>query len=711
MPSAFADLPGAIVADGPLAYYRFEEAPGATTLADSSGNGLDIDYTVPAGTTVLGEPAAIGSGALFNRDGAIVTPLLLDPTVGDFTIEAVVRAEVGAGDMVILANQDGTLGPGRSNLVVNAGRFFTTFSGGATTNSGVRAAEDGFDHVILTYDQSAAGGADPTFRFYINGEAAGTSSNIAEAANGNWVIGANKVLTTQLFNGLVDEIAIYDKRLDDLNGDGDIADSAVGTHYKEYLVDTDTLVNFTSAVTYVDSGMTTDLDWVVSPALTSLTLDDGSGPVDVRPQTIDCLGGISVSPTVTTTYTLSGTGPVGTESLEVIVVVDEPAVVESFTSNVSKVPVGGEVTLSWEVTNGISAEIDNGVGAVDAMAGSVVVTVNANSTYTLTASNSQGDVTSQVSVSVLILEDPSLIAHWKVGETPGEIGGTSLIAESETGFVGTFVGTPTFDTSDPAPVPGGSTASIVFDGANSWVDVLGYNGIGGSDARTVAFWFKGPSVQNNANGTLVAWGTGATGTRYDTRVNANGTGIIRTEVAGSGSNGTAIMADDTWHHCAVVLNPTIGTTVGDLQFYIDGVLDTLSVVGGTPINSSTANNVRIGASQGIANRSLTGKMDDIRIYTRALSSTEISDLVAPLDIPLVITDIERQENGSVVLSWSGSPGEYSLKYTPDLSNPNWFELSDNEVIEAGETTGISTDSSVATNPANTKIFYRFRKID
>ena len=104
-------------------------------------------------------------------------------------------------------------------------------------------------------------------------------------------------------------------------------------------------------------------------------------------------------------------------------------------------------------------------------------------------------------------------------------------------------------------------------------------------------------------------------------------------------------------------------------------------------------------------------MDDIRIYTRALSASEISDLVAPLDIPLVITDIERQENGSVVLGWSGPPGEYSLEYTSDLSNPNWFELSDNEVIEADETTATSTDSSVATNPVNTKIFYRFRKID
>jgi len=712
MPSSFADLPGAIAADGPLAYYRFEEAAGATTLADSSGNGLDIDYSTPAGTTVLGEAAAIGMGALFNGDEAIVTPLLLDPSVGDFTIEAVLSAGVGVADMVVLANQDGALGTGRSNLVVNGARNFTTFSGGATTNSGVAVSEGEFDHVILTFDQSAvAGGVDPTFRFYINGVEAGTSTIVPEAANGNWVIGGNKVLTTQLFNGIVDEIAVYDKRLDDLDGDGDPSDSTVAAHYKEYVSDTDTLVSFESDVPYLDSGMSAELSWLVSSELTSLTLDDGSGPIDVLPQTVDCLGALTVSPTATTTYTLTGTSPVGIESIEVVVVVDEPAVVESFASSIAQIPAGGEVILSWQVTNGVTVSIDNGVGEVDAMAGSAVVTVNADTTYTLTATNSQGDVTSQVSVVVLILADPSLIAHWRVGEAAGEIDGTSLISESGAGFVGTFVGTPTFDTEDPAPVPGGSTASLVFDGLNSWVDILGYNGIGGADARTVAFWFKGPSVQNNANGTLVAWGTGATGTRYDTRVNLNGTGVVRTEVAGSGSNGTAIMADDSWHHCAVVLDPTIGTTVGDLQFYIDGQLDALSAVGGTPINTSTVNNVRIGASQGIAGRSLTGKMDDIRIYTRALSAEEINDLFAPLDIPLEITNIERQENGSVVLSWSGSPGEYSLEYTFDLSNPNWFELSDNEVIEAGETTGTSTDSSIATNPANTKIFYRFNKVE
>ena len=40
--TALADYPATVLASNPLAYYRFEEAPGATTLVDSSGNGLDI---------------------------------------------------------------------------------------------------------------------------------------------------------------------------------------------------------------------------------------------------------------------------------------------------------------------------------------------------------------------------------------------------------------------------------------------------------------------------------------------------------------------------------------------------------------------------------------------------------------------------------------------------------------------------------------------
>ena len=140
----------------------------------------------------------------FNGDGYLVSPLGLDTSIGDFTIEAIIKRTAGVPEGVVIANQDGNLGPGRSNLVVNGAGFITTFSGGATTNSGVINTGESFDHIILTFDQSAvAEGVDPTFRFFINGAEAGTGTAIPEAANGSWVIGANKILTTQFFNGIV----------------------------------------------------------------------------------------------------------------------------------------------------------------------------------------------------------------------------------------------------------------------------------------------------------------------------------------------------------------------------------------------------------------------------------------------------------------------------------------------------------------------------
>ena len=133
-----------------------------------------------------------------------------------------------------------------------------------------------------------------------------------------------------------------------------------------------------------------------------------------------------------------------------------------------------------------------------------------------------------------------------------------MIGEGGSPFDGLFVGTPSFDADDPAPVPGGSTASIAFDGAGSWIDVSGYDGVGGDSARTLAFWFKGDLVQPNLNATLVSWGTGATGARFDTRINTAGVNQLRTEVAGSGSNATTPIVTGEWHHCAVVFNPVFG---------------------------------------------------------------------------------------------------------------------------------------------------------
>ena len=711
VPRVFADYPATVLDSNPLAYYRFEEGPGATTLVDSSGNGLDIDNSIPVGTTLLGSDGAVGSAVTFNGDGYLVSPLNLDTSVGDFTIEAIIKRTAGAPEGVVIANQDGNLGPGRSNLVVNGGGLITTFSGGATTNSGIINTGEDFDHVILTFDQSAvAEGVETTFRFFINGAEAGTGTAIPEAANGSWVIGANKILTTQFFNGVVDDVAIYGSRLDDPNGDGDSSDSKIAQHYKGFLSDSITVGAFGSSVAYLDSGQSAELNWLVSPELSSLTLDDGTGPIDVLVQTIDGEGSIVVSPAATTTYTLIGTGSLGSESVEVEITVDEAAIINSFVSNVAEASPGSNITLVWDVANGSSVTIDNGIGAVDPVSGSVIVPVNEETTFTLTATNSQGPVTESVTIT---LADASLpVAHWRVGEAAGEKDGSVLIGEGGSPFDGLFVGTPSFDVDDPAPVPEGSTASIAFDGAGSWIDVSGYDGVGGDSARTLAFWFKGNLVQPNLNATLVSWGTGATGARYDTRINTAGVNQLRTEVAGSGSNATTPIVTGEWHHCAVVFNPVLGTTIGDALFYVDGNLEALTASGGTTVNTNASNGLRIGNSRVFQGRAVAGKMDDIRIYDRALNEAEIVSLITPGNSQeLKIIAIRQLENGNVEVDWAGAPGDYFFEYSLDLTPDSWLEISDSELILEGEATATAVDDFIAPNAENRKVFYRLRPVE
>ena len=160
----------------------------------------------------------------------------------------------------------------------------------------------------------------------------------------------------------------------------------------------------------------------------------------------------------------------------------------------------------------------------------------------------------------------------------------------------------------------------------------------------------------------------------------------------------------------MVVDPTVGTTVGDIQFYIDGVADPLSAIGGTPIDSGTNLNLRIGASRTIGGRSLTGKLDDIRLYNIALTSEQILAL-SELSQEIVINGVEVLSNGNAEITFSASPGNYALFYSFDLTADGWLEVSDSETIPAGESMKVSTDNVAAPNSKNTKVFYQIRQAE
>jgi len=704
-PGLYADYPDTILNDAPIAYYRFEEPVGSTAIADSSGN--DLSGTVTAGAVTFETDGLFGNAGAFAGDSSILTALAFDPSVGDFSIEAIINPTTLEGTQVFVANQDGAGGGlGRSALITLAEGVFRSFIGGVATDTVPVFQLDTWIHLILTYDRSAADLGEDTIRLYVEGELLASSTVVAEFADGGWVIGSHKLQDNSFFNGQIDELSFWDFRLDDPDGDGDTADSLVTGHYKEYLAAADVIVTFDTDTEFVMDGGSATLSWSVSPALTELIIDDGSGPVDVLADTVDCIGSRVVAPAQTTTYTLSGTSPAGVESLEITIVVDAPPIIDSFTSNFSEVQVGTAAELSWEVRNATSVEIDNGVGVVDPVSGTTTVTVAAETTYTLTATNMDGAVSAEVTVGVSS-SDPTLVAHWRVGEAPGETAGTTLVSETGAMFDGTFVGTPAFDTTDPAPANGGSSASIVFDGASS-VDILGWTGIAGTSSRTVAFWFKGPATQPVNNATLISWGSGATSMRFDTRLsNNNRGGTMRTEVAGSGRDSSLFVADDTWRHAAVVIVDDGSPNIGEALFYVDGVLDGAAVGGTTPIDTASADPVRIGDANRFA-RALTGKMDDIRIYSRALTGEEILELTMADEVDFAISSIEILESGAAEIRWTAPPGEYAVDFSFDLVG--WSELDDTS-IPPGESSAVTIDNVIATNPDNTRVYYRIKVLE
>lgn len=150
--------------------------------------------------------------------------------------------------------------------------------------------------------------------------------------------------------------------------------------------------SFTATPSSIVSGNSADLTWSTTNA-TSVTIDHGIGSVAIS-------GTQSVSPTTSTTYLLTATGPGGVVTQTVVVTVTPPVpVIGSFTSSTSTIQNGQSATLNWATTNATTVSLDNGIGSV-ATSGSQIVSPASSTTYTLTASSPGGSVTASVTITV-----------------------------------------------------------------------------------------------------------------------------------------------------------------------------------------------------------------------------------------------------------------------------------------------------------------------
>ncbi len=152
-------------------------------------------------------------------------------------------------------------------------------------------------------------------------------------------------------------------------------------------------VNLSAEPEIIQIGESSTLTWGSTNA-DSLGIDQGIGAVSAS-------GSLTVSPQQTTTYTITATGFGGTFTEKATVYVNDPSVPPfvDISADPDSIYVGGNLTLTWISTNTESCVIEPDIGAVD-INGSIQVSPDVTTTYTITATGPIGTVTDSVTVTV-----------------------------------------------------------------------------------------------------------------------------------------------------------------------------------------------------------------------------------------------------------------------------------------------------------------------
>jgi hypothetical protein len=271
----------------------------------------------------------------------------------------------------------------------------------------------------------------------------------------------------------------------------------------------------------------------------------------------------------------------------------------------------GPVRTQWSRTSG-----PGNVIFADPAAAITTATFSMPGIYTLELSASDGDRVGKGKVKINVLADsgadPAWAGYWPFDNNAND----QQLANN-----GNLRGNPVFSV-DTAPTGTINTHSIDLDGSGDYIEIAHHASLNATDGSTISLWVKPrtyPGFVPAGNDWSALLSKGLTWGQENYSV---GFGAYF-YVFGTGS-GTKVPAIDdamrtpnNWYHVAVVVEPASEQA----KIYINGVLDQRVIAvatGGTNNDPVFIGQYSPGAT------TIDGKIDDVRVYTRALSDTEIA---------------------------------------------------------------------------------------
>ena len=243
----------------------------------------------------------------------------------------------------------------------------------------------------------------------------------------------------------------------------------------------------------------------------------------------------------------------------------------------------------------------------------------------------------------------------------------------------------------------GTAAS--FNGSSSHIDLGTTDFVQNNNSFSISAWcyFEDLSTANaivtkwwNNSGIDESWwfghyAAGSTTLHFAHRDASN-------NVTLSYSNTSAI-SENTWHHCVVVWN---GSTV---TYYVDGTQVGTST--NSDFNSATKTssaNIIIGAQNEGSGNQMTGKIDQVRLFNKAISSSEVTTLYGESNTSTTKSTTDIFDDGSGVALYEFEEGAKDTGgVTGYIGSGGMFN---------GSSSVVSTDLNFATNAKSVSLWFK-----
>ncbi|MGL5380154.1 LamG-like jellyroll fold domain-containing protein [Clostridium sp.] len=212
--SAWASIEKSSIDSGIIGEWNFEEIKDKV-IADISNNGKDGELK---GNAVITESGVDGKGIQLSGDkGTFISiPSIINPAQGSFSISLWAKVDQTESDSrsnnTIILQQEGS---GRSMMFreVSTGDRLGTYLGGENKYGNNKIEKDTWKNLIITVDSESK-----NIKLYVNGKLESNSIAISlPNSNDKLRIGDHKNNDGRAFKGIIDEVKVYNKVLNEEN--------------------------------------------------------------------------------------------------------------------------------------------------------------------------------------------------------------------------------------------------------------------------------------------------------------------------------------------------------------------------------------------------------------------------------------------------------------------------------------------------------------